>query len=268
MAGDDQGRDLVAELVGRERLAGLRVARGDQHVEQVARRVGRRGAAALGDDAVEHVLERPAGAVAQPGQRVVRLGREQEVEEGRPGQPAAVALDRGPDRRPVLAHRLREEGAAGDLERQPLHRAQHVDRPRRAAPQVGHQPTRELRHLDGDQVEGARGEGRRDEAPLVTPGGPFGEKQPLLTEQRADDPQGRRCSAVGRVVVHEHAPDRVGRVDDHALAAEEAPAHHVQVIGGLAPGADRVAPELEQDAPERQGCRRPRRQGGYHPCRL
>jgi hypothetical protein len=100
---------LVAELHRREARPGLRIARADQGVEQVARRVVRRGLPPFRDHPVEDRLEVPREPPARGVDRARRLGGQQEVEEGRAGDLRTVALERGPERGAVPAHPLREE---------------------------------------------------------------------------------------------------------------------------------------------------------------
>ena len=244
MAGDDHGRHLVAQLAVRERRTGLGVARREQHVEQVARLVARR----LALPCREHLVhQRDPAPAKSPAGKVARRGnadRQHQVEEVGAAEVGREALDHPPQRRAVAVHLEGEHRARRDLEGEELHRRQHVDRLRaidrlrsidRLRPvdrlRRGIEPRQrgvgDLDDVARQHRDDARRERRRDGAALVAPFVALAQEQTFAGD-RPQDADGGAGAPVVLDVVHQHAVDRVGRIEQEAFAAEEGLLQHVR----------------------------------------
>ncbi len=242
VAGHDHGRGLVAQLRGRERLACLGVAGREEQVEQVARRSPAR--ARLTPPSHETFEKRhPAAAEKAPGD-IVR-GRDadwqEHVEQVRAGEPDAVAPDPIAQRAAVRAHLQREHGSPGDLEREALNSREQVDGRAARGVEFGQKLFGWGEHVGNEQVRGLRRERRRERPALMAPVRPFAQKEPLA-EQGAQDAKRRIGAGISLVVVHQHMPDSVRRVQDKARAAKKAPPENLLLIGRARVNRDAVRP--------------------------
>ena len=121
MAGDNEGRDLVTQLVWRKGGARLGIARRPQHIEQIAWRL-RRGMGEAGRDDPIHespplAAEPIAGEVPNSGNR----RRQKHVEKIGPAETRAEPGDQAAQVCPMLSHLQGEHRSTGDLESQQLH---------------------------------------------------------------------------------------------------------------------------------------------------
>ncbi len=85
----------------------------------------------------------------------------------------------------------------------------------------------------------ARREGRRQGAALMLPGFALGDQQSLPEHRTQHADAGGRARVI-LVIVDQHMPDGVRRVEDEAGAAEETTLDDLIFIGALAPGGDRA----------------------------
>ena len=165
--------------------------------------------------------------------------------------------------RAVTLHLEREHGAAGDLERHALHHLAQIDWPvaaRRLDLRDG--LLRHRNHMRDQRRNGTRREGRRQRPALVFPG-PALRDQKALAEHRLQHPVARRRAAIVLVIVDQHVPDAIRRIDDEAGAAEEAALDDVLLVGALTPGCDRAVTHERHPAKGRHVVRRARRAGRH-----
>ncbi len=258
VAGQDHRGDLVAQLIGGEPRAGLRIACGAQQIEQIARRLGRRFGQArphhLGHQRHPAALEPPAAEVAQRRDR----RRQHHVEQMRPRIVHRVLGEHAPHGWSVFPRLQREHRPPGDLQRQALHRGQQVDR------LVGLRRQRRGRLVGaGDDVARQHGQGARcerggDGAALQLPVVAVAEQQAIAGDRTQDADRGGRATVV-RVVVHQHVVDRVGCVQQDVAAAEEAAHQHVLLVRPLGPHGERVGADRAEELRQRQFLRGDRR---------
>ena len=240
MAGEDHGRDLIAELFVGEGRAGLGIARGAHQVEQVARRraLVLAGGAALGhqhaDECVQRLRKRARAKSCGLGQL---SGSSRSRKCGRASR-SPYSITKSRKRRAVAIHPEREHGASGDLERHPLHRLAQVHRRVAGGLELGDGLVGRRHHVRNQRRHRARRKRRRQRAALVFPGAPFGDQQ-AFAEHRPQHPEAGRRARIILVIVDQHMPDRIRRVEDEAAAPEEAALDDIFFIGALAPGADR-----------------------------
>ena len=128
----------------------------------------------------------------------------------------------------------REHRAPGDLQRQRLHRSQQIDRAVHPGAQRRHRSsaTASTWRASSGSMRGARAGAmvrrcRRQASPS--------RQQQPLAGQRAQDADRGRGAAVVAGIVHQHAVDRVRRVQQQGGAAEEV--RGVQVLLGTPPAA-------------------------------
>ena len=102
VAGQQHGRELVAQLLGGEACAGLRIARGAQQIEQIARRGGLR----LAQTVVHDRFDQPHPALLEAPAASSRAGRhrrrQQHVEQMRLREAVREFGQQPPQRRAVL----------------------------------------------------------------------------------------------------------------------------------------------------------------------
>ena len=232
MPGQDHGGDLVPQFGVGEAGPRLRVPRGAEQVEQVARLV-RHG---FGQTGPHDGLDQPHPAGLEPAAAEVAEGRDggrqEQVEQPGPGV-ADGELGQHPAHGLAMgAHFQREHGAAGDVEGQALHGRQQVDRRRG----VHHPDRRPGRGCDvgGQRGQDARGEGRGDGAALETPALALRQQQPLAGDGAEDADRGRGAAVVPRVG-HQDMVNGVGRVEQEIVAAEEPALRDVPPVGVLGP---------------------------------
>ena len=166
--------------------------------------------------------------------------------------------------RAMAIHAEREHGAPGDLERHPLHHLAQVDRPRRWSRELGDRLVSGRDHVRDQRRDGARREGRRQGSALVFPGATLRDQKPLA-EHRTQHPNARRGARVILVIVDQHMPDRIRRVEDEAAAAEEAALDDVLLIGALAPRS-RSRFAASPPSARARSCRRTRAAGSAAPA--
>src|SRR5258706_4909380 len=92
----------------------------------------------------------------------------------------------------------------------------------------------------GEKRQYAWRERGRDGAALMLPFLTLAEEKPAADQGAENSHGGRRAAVVGRVL-HQHMMDRVGRIQQHALAAEELVDQDVLLIGLCRPHLERVA---------------------------
>jgi len=259
VAGDHERDDLVAHLLRRQRDAVVAV-RGEQQVEQVARRrtVGQRVRGAVVQHRVDRGVETPYRTTQhhvgrrrhrdRHGQRRSRL-LHHDVERGESGVGQLLG---------VVGQVAAEQRRAHDLERGAHHRGVDVDdRPVVRRP-AGQQPVDGTAHVVGDQVETGTVERGLHERPLHAPGLGVGSEEPLAGDQRERGVL-RRALAVGAGVGDQHpaygldvAHEVGGRLRDREL-------QHRAVLGAHGgEERERVAAD-RADRPEHHAARRPRR---------
>ena len=104
----------------------------------------------------------------------------------------------------------------------------------------------------------ARRQRRRDGATLVAPVLALAEQQALAGDRAQDADRGRRAAVV-RMIVDQHAMDRVRRIEQHLAAAQEAADQDILLVCRLGPHGQRIGADGAQEAEERQFLRRDRR---------
>jgi hypothetical protein len=240
--GEDHGRDLIGELGGRECRAGFRIPGSEKEVEES------RGWSAPPPCRARAAISALMNAVQRRRKKCrarscglgMLKGSRKSSSRGRP-RPFAVAGDEPAQALALLVHLEREHGAASDLESEPLHRREHVDRPWRRRTHLLDQPFRRREHVRHERFDGARREGGRKRAPLVTPLAALAQEQ-ALAEHRPQQADACLGACVGLVIVDEDAPDPLGRVHEHAFAPEERARDDLVLVGAAAPGGDAVCP--------------------------
>ena len=100
-------------------------------------------------------------------------------------------------------------------------------------------------HVRNEPLHRARGKGRRQRSPLVLPGAALGDQQ-AFAKHRAQHPDAGGRPRIVLVIIDQHMPDRIRRVEDKAGAPEEAALDDVLFIGALAPGSDRALAHRRQ----------------------
>ena len=104
----------------------------------------------------------------------------------------------------------------------------------------------------------ARRERRRQRSALVLPRAPFGNQQ-ALAEDRTQHADADRRACIVFVIVDQHVPDRIRRVEDETVAPEEAALDDIFLIGTLAPAPDRADADRLHPPEHRHVVGRPRR---------
>ena len=241
MAGQNHGRDLIAELLVGKGLAGFRIARVTHQVEQVARR---RAFVLAGSAALGHQHADECGpALAEAGAGEILRGRptqrQQQIEKMRARQPLAILHHEIAQGGAMPVHPEREHRAAGDFERHPLHRLAQIDGRVAGGPELGDGLVGRRQHVRNERRHRARREGRRQRPALVFPRASFRDQQAFAEDRTQHAEAGRRARIVF-VIVDQHMPDRIRRVEDETAAAKEAALDDVFLIGPLAPAADRA----------------------------
>ena len=231
VAGEEEGEDLVADLPGRHRLAGLLVADREEHRHHVA---GVAVRPAVGDDALDDGVE-PGDVAAHPA---AQRGRQREREQPERAQrareePQQVALRLG-DLAGVVRHVGAEDGAADDVQRQVRHLLGEVE-PVPVGPRVRALAGRPdgVRRVAGDP---ARVEGGLDEPALAA-------VQVALAGEQAvaeDVPQHLHAAALlgargpgeqlagDRGLADQRHPDRAGPADQDAVVLRDERGHPVR----------------------------------------
>ncbi len=125
-----------------------------------------------------------------------------------------------PHGRPVAIHLEREHRARRDLEREELHRHQHIHGPRSGGGEARNRRLGGACDVLREHGDDARRQGRCDGAALVPPFFTFAEDQPLA-DDGAQDSNGRRRPPVVRDIVDQHIVDRIVRIEQEPLAAEK-----------------------------------------------
>ena len=193
-------------------------SRAVENIEQVARRVGGRVAAPLGDDALEHPLEGAAGAGGSRG-----AGRARRARAGSRGRSAVPAASRNPRCRPGCRPRARASAARRRPCRRPRAPGAAWCAGRRAGPGAAQ---RSPSPGHGRDVPATISRLRGAKAGATSRRWCF---QALPSARKRPSPisgcnaQGGGRSAVIGVVVDQHPPDRVGCVEDQAFTAENVP---------------------------------------------
>ena len=223
MASHDHGRGLVAQLLGRERLPRLGVARREKQVEEVARLS--RARARLTPPRHEILEKRHPAASEKAAGDIVRARDadwQDDVEQMQAGKPDTVAPHHVAQHAAVLAHLQREHGAPGDLKRQALNSREQINWPASRRPQFGHRLLGWAEHVRGEQAHGLRRERRGEGPALMSPVRPFAQRSP----GRAGGAGCEVCpgAPISLVVVHEHMPDGVRRVQDEASCGQNSSA--------------------------------------------
>ena len=208
MAGEDHGRDLIAELLVGEGRAGLGIARGAHQVEQIARRRAfvLAGGAALGH---QHADEsRPALAEAGAG-KIPRASASPAAAPGRgnadaPGcSPYSITKSRSaapwrsiPNEnmvRPAISSVIRCIDLA------------QIHRRMAGGLELGDGLVGRRHHVRDQRRHGARRKRRRERSALVFPGAALGDQQPFA-EHRPQHPEaGRACAYNSRNCRPAHA---------------------------------------------------------------
>ena len=222
----DHRRRLIPQLLARKRLAGLRIARGEQQVEQIARRFAR-GAA------------RRAATIASINAIQRRLNRQ------RPRSRRSVSMAAAPCRADAAARCLTPNSVSIRRIAAPYARvsSENIERPAMSsarfciaasrstgadpsAPQAPRPPPAHSNDMACQQRQRPRRQGRCDGAPLQPPFLARAEQQPVAGQRPQHADRCRRAAVVVRIV-HQHAVDRLGRIDQHGAAARTggAPAH-------------------------------------------
>ena len=157
----------------------------------------------------------------------------------RPRQPLAILHHEVAQRGAMPVHPEREHRAAGDLERHPLHRLAQIDGRVAGGPELGDRLVGRRQHVRNERRHRARREGRRQRPALVFPRASFRNQQ-ALAEDRTQHAEAHRRARIVFVIVDQHVPDRIRRVENEAAAPEEAALDDIFLIGPLAPPADRA----------------------------
>jgi hypothetical protein len=206
----------------------------------------------------------PALAETRPAEILRRLPpqRQRQVEQARPRQRLAVFHHEIAQGGAVTLHAEGEHGAAGDLERHALHGLAQIDRGTHFLLQRGDGLFGHRDHVRDKGRDRARREGRRQRAALMFPGASLGD-QKALTQHRPQHAEAGRRARVVLVIVDQHMPDGVGRIEDEAVAAEEAAADDVLFIGAPPPGGDGVFTHRSHPLQGRHVVGRQRRPGRH-----
>ena len=180
----------------------------------------------------------------------------------RPRQPRAILHDEIAQRRTMAAHLERKHGAPGDLERHPLHRFAEIDRLAAGCPEFGNRLVGHRDHVRNKRRNGARRKGRRQRPSLVLPRATLGDQQ-AFAEHRTQHPEAGRRSRVVLVIVDQHMPDRIRRVENKTAVPEEAALEDILFVSPLSPGADHALAHRHQPPEEGHGFGRARRAGRH-----
>jgi hypothetical protein len=179
MASHDHGGSLIAQLLGRECLPRLGVARREKQVEEVARLGCPRARLTAPRDEIlkEH---HPAASEKAPSDivRARDAHRQDDVEQMQAGKPDIVAPHHVAQHAAVLTHLQREHGAPSDLKGQALNRREQINWPSSRRPQVGHHLFGWAEHVRGKQAHGLWREGRGKGTALMSPVRPFAHEEP------------------------------------------------------------------------------------------
>ena len=256
MAGEQEGQQIVDELVVRHRLAGLRIARGEQPAQEI---LGTRGAllAPAGEQAAHGraqrgcclaggTLSRMPEPLRQPQQPARHLP-------ARPGQqPMGRALDLA-----ILFQRSAREDRVGDhvvgrIGQIAINGLQAAGR--RLSPAGELRPRRgdHRRHV-ADQVLVPEQGG--DGAPLPAPGRTF-RGEDALAECRLENAALQRRLGKALVLVQQDPLDETGIGHPHETRRTLAVDEEWILIGLLGQRQQRIAHELDKKPPQRQGLRR------------
>ena len=201
----------------------------------------------------------PAEARPRPGQRRRQARRHQDVGEMRASEPQTVFGDEPAQFGPVPIH---ADGGTCCARRSPAPGCGSRRTGRWAPPSP---PSRSVRGrsstaaaMCGTSPSIARGgEGRRQDAALVAPGGALADQQ-AVAQQRAQDAQRPGGARVGALVVDEHPADRLGLVEDEAGAAQEPAAGDGLLVGAPREADQPVVADRGEVGEERQvALRRP-----------
>ena len=94
-------------------------------------------------------------------------------------------------------------------------------------------------HMRNQRADGARRECGGQRAALMLPGPTFRDQQ-AVAKHRLEHADGGWSADIVFVIVDQHMPDRIRRVDDKTVAAEKAGLDDVLFIGTRTPGVDGV----------------------------
>ncbi len=136
-------------------------------------------------------------------------------------------------------HPEREHGAAGNLECHALHRLAQIDRRAGRCMKLRDGLIGDRDHVRDQRRHRARRKGRRQCPALVFPGAAFGDQQ-AFAKHRAQHPEAGRRPRIILVIIDQHMPDRVRRVEDEAGAAEKPAPDNVVFVSPSPPSVDRA----------------------------
>ncbi len=261
VAGDDEGGELVPELVEAEALAGLGIDRRRHQLEEVVGAGARAEPLALLDHRLDEIQQAPAGEAPRDLRRARHVARQKDVARKRQAEVATVGLEQLSELRASTVHGGREHRPAGDLQGEALDHRHEVVGTQGLGLEAPDLDVEDLGRHPGDDAHGAGGEGGRERPTLVAPLLALAQEQPVA-DDGPEDAEGRGGAGVVLRVVDQHALD-AGRVvgEDRALAEEGARQRHL-LVGRPPPDGENVgAHRHEQLGPghRRRGRRHARR---------
>jgi hypothetical protein len=120
-------------------------------------------------------------------------------------------------------------------------------------------------HVRDQGAHRAGRERRRQGAALMFPGAAFGDQQSLAEHRPQHADRGRGADIVF-IIVDQHMPDRLRRVQDKAVAAEKTGLDDVLFIGTRTPGIDGVFSHRHHPPEQAHGPARRARRHQRLPC--
>jgi hypothetical protein len=224
-------------------------SRRHQEIEQIPRMIVPTALPSLDQDLVDE--RHPP--VPEPRPREVVRGtpsdRQEQIEQIGAAKMLIVAREKRAQRLAVLAHLKREHRAARNLQREMLEHGEQVDGFPRHPAQAGKGLARRSRHVRYEKVDRLWGERRCHRAALTPPRLALAEKE-TLAEKGSENADRGSGTAVDLIVIDEDVSDRVGIVEDKAVAMKEAALDDHLLVGPARPAAQAIGPHCGHE-PER-----------------